>query len=170
MKTILWATLVANGNFAQIGAEEQSHQAAFGDFLARAQAAGNFIVGRKTFEQLAASGGGGSMGNIEAVLVSQTSEEIPGVQVVSSPQEALTYLQARGHTTALLAGGATLHNAFLGQGLVDELIFNVVPALEGKGLNLLLDQDRYQYQKVKLLGFQSLGNDIVQLHYAVDHT
>jgi hypothetical protein len=53
---------------------------------------------------------------------------------------------------------------------IDELVLNVVPALEGKGLNLLLDQDRYQYQEVKLLGFQSLGNDIVQLHYAVDHT
>jgi hypothetical protein len=61
MKTILWGTLVANGNFAQIGAENPSHKEAFGDFLARAQATGNFIVGRKTFEELAASGGG-SMG------------------------------------------------------------------------------------------------------------
>lgn len=169
MKTILWATLVANGNFAQISAENPSHRAAFGDFLARARATGNCIVGRKTFEELAASGGG-SMDDIDMVLVSQTIQEIPGVKVVRSPQEALTYLQARGYTTVLLAGGATLHNAFLGQGLVDELIFNVVPALEGKGLNLLLDPDRYQYQEATLLGFQSLGNDIVQLHYAVDHT
>ncbi|GHO92354.1 hypothetical protein KSF_024020 [Reticulibacter mediterranei] len=168
MKIILWATLVANGNFAQISAENSSHREAFGDFLARAQATGNFIVGRKTFEELATSGGG-NMGEIDMVLVSQTIEEIPGVKVVSSPKEALTYLQAKGYTTTLLAGGAALHNAFLGQGLVDELIFNVVPALEGKGLNLLLDQDRYQYQEVKLLGFQSLGNDIVQLHYAVEH-
>jgi dihydrofolate reductase len=168
MKIILWATLVANGNFAQISAENSSHREAFSDFLARAQATGNFIVGRKTFEELAASGGG-NMGKIDMVLVSQTIEEIPGVKVVSSPKEALTYLQAKGYTTTLLAGGAALHNTFLSQGLVDELIFNVVPALEGKGLNLLLDQDRYQYQEVKLLGFQSLGNNIVQLHYAVDH-
>ncbi|GHO63051.1 hypothetical protein KSC_019430 [Ktedonobacter sp. SOSP1-52] len=168
MKTILWGTLVANGNFAQIGADKPSHKEAFGDFLARAQATGNFIVGRKTFEELATSGGG-SMGEIDIVVVSQTIKEIPGVKLVRSPQEALTYLQAKGYTTTLLAGGAALHNAFLGQGLVDELIFNVVPALEGKGLNLLLDQDRYQYQEVKLLGFQSLGNDIVQLHYAVNH-
>jgi len=169
MKTILWGTLVANGNFAQIGEGRPTHQVAFGDFLARAQATGNFIVGRKTFEGFAASGEG-SMGNIDVVLVSQSIKEIPGVKVVRSPREALTYLQAKGYATTLLAGGATLHNAFLGQGLVDELIFNVVPALEGKGLNLLLDQDRYQYQEVKLLDFQSLGNDIVQLHYEVDHT
>jgi hypothetical protein len=44
----------------------------------------------------------------------------------------------------------------------------VVPALEGKGLNILLDQERYQYKEVKLLDVQSLGNDIVQLHYAVN--
>ena len=168
MKTILWGTLVANGNFAQISEDKPAHQAAFGDFAARAQATGNFIVGRKTFEGFAASGIG-SMGKIDVVLVSQSIKEIPGVKVVSSPQEALTYLQAKGYTTTLLAGGAALLSAFLSQGLVDELVLNVVPALEGKGLNLLLDQDRYQYQEVKLLGFQSLGNDIVQLHYAVDH-
>jgi hypothetical protein len=57
MKIILWATLVANGNFAQISADKPSHKEAFSDFLARAQATGNFIVGRKTFEELAASGG-----------------------------------------------------------------------------------------------------------------
>jgi dihydrofolate reductase len=168
MKVILWATLVANGNFAQISAENSSHREAFSDFLTRTQATGNFIVGRKTFEELAASGGG-DMGKIDMVLVSQTIEEIPGVKVVRSPKEALTHLQAKGYTSTLLAGGAALHNAFLSQGLVDELIFNVVPALEGKGLNLLLDQDRYQYQEVKLLDFQSLSNNIVQLHYAVDH-
>ncbi len=49
-------------------------------------------------------------------------------------------MQEKGHTTALLAGDADLHNAFLDHGQVSELIFNVVPVLEGKGLNLLLDK------------------------------
>ncbi|MDQ0877516.1 riboflavin biosynthesis pyrimidine reductase [Paenibacillus sp. V4I3] len=44
--------------------------------------------------------------------------------------------QDKGYKTALISGGADLHNAFLGQELVDELIFNVAPVLEGKGLNL----------------------------------
>ena len=64
MKTILWATLVAHGNFAQISEEKPSHKQAFGEFVARAQATGNFIVGRKTFEGFAASGGG-SLGEID---------------------------------------------------------------------------------------------------------
>ncbi len=80
------------------------------------------------------------------------------------------YLQAQGHTTALLGAGADLHNTFLAHGLVDELIFNVVPVLEGKGLNLLLDTDHYQYKDVQLVDFKSLGGDVVQLHYAVAHT
>ena len=169
MKVILWGTLVANGNFAQISEGNPVHQAAFSDFAARAQAAGNFIVGRKTFEVFAASGAeADSMGKIDIVLVSQSIKEIPGVKVVRSPQEALAYLQARGHTTTILAGGAALLSAFLSQGLVDQLVLNVVPALEGKGLNILLDQERYQYKEVKLLDVQSLDKDIVQLHYAVD--
>ncbi|WP_322786716.1 dihydrofolate reductase family protein [Paenibacillus alginolyticus] len=64
-------------------------------------------------------------------------------------------------------GGADLHNAFLGQGLVDELIFNVAPVLEGKGLNLLIDTEKYQYKEVELLNFKSLGSGVVQLHYAI---
>ncbi|MED1097346.1 MULTISPECIES: dihydrofolate reductase family protein [Bacillus] len=94
---------------------------------------------------------------------------MPGVKVVESPQDALNYLQEKGHRTALLTGGADLHNAFLEQGLVDEVIFNVAPVLEGKGLNLLLDTANYQYKDVQLLDFKSLGGGVVQLHYSVSH-
>ncbi len=102
-------------------------------------------------------------------MVSKNVKEIPGIKLVGSPQEALNYLQEKGHKTALLAGGADLHNAFLGHGLVDELIFNVAPVLEGKGLNLLLDKGHYQYKDVQLLDFKSLGGGVVQLHFAVGH-
>jgi dihydrofolate reductase len=166
MKTILWATLTANGNYAQSSSENPPKQEALDDFAVQAQAAGNFIVGRKTFESFAANGGG-AFGDLDIVVVSQSVKEIPGVKVVESPQEALTYLQAKGHKTALLAGGADLHNAFLGHGLVDKVIFNVAPVLEGKGLNLLLDTDHYQYKDAQLLDFKSLGGGVVQLHYAV---
>lgn len=168
MKTILWATLTANGNYAQSSAENPAKPEALADFAAQAKTTGNFIVGRKTFEGFAANGGG-PFGDLDIVVISQNIKEIPGVKVVESPQEALTYLQAKGHHTALLAGGADLHNAFLGQGLVDEVIFNIAPVLEGKGLNLLLNTDHYQYQDVQLLDFKSLGGGVVQLHYAIGH-
>ena len=166
MKTILWATLTANGNYAQSSAEHMPKKEALADFAAQVNSVGNFIVGRKTFEILLA-GGGGAFANVDIVVVSQSAKEMPSVKFVRLPQEALSYLQERGHKTALLAGGADLHNAFLDQGLVDEVIFNVAPVLEGKGLNLLLDQEQYQYKDVQLLDFKPLGGGVVQLHYAI---
>jgi dihydrofolate reductase len=168
MKTILWATLTANGNYAQSSTEHPPKTEAFNDFVAHAKTAGNFVVGRKTFEGMQA-GSENPFDEVDIVVVSQSVNEIPGVKVVGSPQEALNYLQAKGHTAALVGAGADLHNAFLGQGLVDEVIFNIAPVLEGKGLNLLLDTEHYQYKEVQLLDFKSLGGGVVQLHYSVDH-
>ncbi|TDF98749.1 dihydrofolate reductase family protein [Paenibacillus piri] len=167
MKTILWATLTANGNYAQSGPEHPPKQEALDDFATHAKAAGNFIVGRRTFEGMRASGGGGAFAGMDIVVVSASIKELPGVTVAGSPQEALSYLQEKGHQTALIAGGADLHNACLGHGLVDELIFNVAPVLEGKGLNLLTDQDNYQYKDVQLLDFKALGSGVIQLRYSL---
>ncbi|MCZ8519625.1 MULTISPECIES: dihydrofolate reductase family protein [Paenibacillus] len=166
MKTILWATLTANGNYAQSSPEHPPKPEALTDFVLQAKAAGNFIVGRRTFEGMQASGGG-ELGNLDIVVVSRGAKEIPGVTVACSPQEALAYLQHKGHLTALISGGADLHNVFLGHRLVDEIIFNIAPVLEGKGLNLLLDKGHYQYKDMELLDFKSLGGGVIQLHYAV---
>ncbi len=166
MKTVLWATLTANGNYAQSSPEHPPKPEAFNDFVAHAKAAGNFIVGRRTFEGMR-TGGGNPFGEVDIVVVSQSVKEIPGVKVAGSPQEALGYLQEKGHTTALVGAGTELHNAFLGQGLVDEVIFNIAPVLEGKGLNLLLDTEHYAYKDVQLLDFKSLGGGVVQLQYAI---
>ncbi|AIQ14284.1 dihydrofolate reductase family protein [Paenibacillus durus] len=168
MKTILWATLTANGNYAQSSPTHPPKKEALDDFAAQAKAAGNFIVGRRTFEGMQASGGG-AFADIDIVVVSTSTKELPGITVAGSPQEALNYLQQKGHQTALIVGGADLHNAFLGHGLVDELMFNVAPVIEGKGLNLLIDKDDYQYKDVQLLDFKSLGSGVIQLHYAVGH-
>lgn len=167
MKTILWATLSANGNYAQSSTVNPPKQEALADFAANAKAAGNFIVGRRTFEGMRASGGGG-FSDIDIVVISSNRTEIAGVKLAGSPQEALEYLHVKGHQTALLAGGADLHNSFLEHGLVDELIFNVAPVLEGKGLNLLIDREQYQFKDVLLVECKSLGGGVVQLRYAID--
>ncbi|MDU0203990.1 dihydrofolate reductase family protein [Paenibacillus sp. MAH-36] len=127
MKTILWATLTGNGNYAQSSPNNPPKEEALGDFATHVQAAGNFIVGRGTFEGMQASEDGWAFTGMDIVVVSAIVKEIPGVTVVGSLLEALSYLRKRGYQTALVSGGADLHNAFLGQGLVDELIFNVAP-------------------------------------------
>lgn len=165
MKTILWATLSANGNYAQSSPDNPPKQEALADFAAHVATTGNFIVGRRTFEGMRASGGG--FADVDIVVISSNLTDIPGVKLVKSPQEALDYLEAKGHQTTLLAGGADLHNSFLEHGLVDELIFNVAPVLEGRGLHLVSDREQYRFQDVQLLDSKSLGNGVVQLHYAI---
>lgn len=167
MKTILWATLTANGNYAQSGPDNPPKQEALDDFFAHAIAAGNFVVGRRTFEGMRGSGGPGPLADIDIVVVSKSITEIPGVKVVGSPEEALSYLKEKGHQTALVSGGADIHNSFLSQGLVDEVIFNVAPVLEGKGLNLLIDSDSYLSKQVQLLDCKPLGGGVIQLRYAI---
>ncbi|KIL39258.1 dihydrofolate reductase [Gordoniibacillus kamchatkensis] len=168
MKTILWATLTANGNYAQSGPEHPPKKEALDDFAAHAKAVGNFIVGRRTFEGMRGNGGPGPFAGIDIVVVSKNASEIPGVTVARSPKEALDYLKQKGHQSALISGGADIHNSFLGQGLVDEVIFNVAPVLEGKGLNLLIDKDSYRYKHVQLLECKPLGGGVVHLRYAID--
>ncbi|EFM11078.1 bifunctional deaminase-reductase domain protein [Paenibacillus curdlanolyticus YK9] len=170
MKTVLWATLTANGNYAQSGPKNPPKQEALDDFFTQAKAAGNFIVGRRTFEGMRGNGGPGPFTEIEIVVVSKSAADIPGVKVVRSPEEALSHLHEQGHQTALISGGADIHNSFLGQGLVDEVIFNVAPVMEGKGLNLLIDSDQYQFKQVQLLDCKPLGGGIVQLRYAISGT
>ena len=60
MKTILWATLTANGNYAQSGPENPPKKEALEDFTAHAKAAG---IGRRSFEGMVGNGGGGCSGN-----------------------------------------------------------------------------------------------------------
>ncbi|AKG37047.1 dihydrofolate reductase family protein [Paenibacillus durus] len=169
MKTTLWATLTANGNYAQSSPENPPKKEALDDFAAHAIAAGNFIVGRRTFEGMLENGGvgDGPFADLDVVVVSGNAGDLPGVTIARSPQEALNYLQQKGHQTALIGAGADLHNAFLSQGLVDEVIFNVAPVMEGKGLNLLIDKDNYQYKHVQLLDCKPLGSGVVQLRYAI---
>lgn len=168
MKTILWATLTANGNYAQSGPANPPKKEALEDFAAHAKAAGNFIVGRRTFEGMRGNGGPGPFGEVDIVVVSESASEIPGVTVAKSPEEALRYLKDNGYSTAVISGGAELHNSFLGKNLVDELVFNVAPALEGKGLNVVIDREEYRTRQVQLLDCKPLGGGVVQLRYAID--
>jgi dihydrofolate reductase len=170
MKTILWATLTANGNYARSTPAHPPKAPALADFAAQVAAAGNFIVGRQTFQefqsqpQRSASDAGEVFAKADIVVVSR-SLEAAGLQVARTPQAALARLRERGHRTALLAGGEQLHNAFLASGLVDELVVNLAPALEDDGLRLHLPQGGYA--ELRLLSSRELGEGVLQLHYAM---
>jgi len=170
MKTILWATLTANGNYARSTPSHPPKPQALADFAAQVGGCGNFVVGRHTFQQFqaqpqrSARNAAPTFASADVVVVSR-SLELAGATVVRTPQAALAYLQERGHTTVLLAGGEQLHNAFLEAGLVDELIVNIAPSLEDAGLRVVLPPGGYQ--ELRLLGSQDLGGGVFQLRYAL---
>jgi dihydrofolate reductase len=163
MKTILWATLSANGNYARSSADNPPRPEALRDFAQHAKAHGNFIVGRKTFEGFAANGPDPNFAALDIVVVSSRPVSISGVTWACSPSVALKHLEEHGHTTALLSGGESLHNAFLADDLVDEAVFNIAPVLEGQGLSVHLPRGRHR--NVILLGMKELGGGLVQLRY-----
>jgi dihydrofolate reductase len=165
MKVTLWATLSANGNYARATPENPPRSEALADFRQQALAHGNFIVGRKTFEGFAARGPNPDFRNLDIIVVSRNSLPIEGVLVANSPSAALTLLAARKHASALISGGEALHNAFLDEGLVDEMILNVAPILEGSGLNIHLPVGKHL--PVQLSGCREIGGGMVQLRYAL---
>jgi dihydrofolate reductase len=169
MKTILWATLTANGNYARASAPHPPRPEATADFASHARSHGNFIVGRRTFEAFQAqpSRAGAAAPNPFAnttIVVVSTTLAASNVSTVASPEAALAALRERGHSTALLAAGEKLHNAFLERDLVDELLLNVVPTLEDEGLKILLPKGKRR--ELELLGSKPLATGIIQLHYA----
>jgi dihydrofolate reductase len=174
MRSVVWATLTANGTYARASAAHPPTQQALEDFAAQAKRAGNFIVGRRTFEGFQsdssrrAVGADHTFAGTDIVVVSGARLEAPGVVSASSPADALAHLERKGHATALIAGGETLINAFLAQGLVDELVVNIVPALESEGLTLHLPDE--QYAELTLLESRELGGGVGQRRYALNRS
>jgi dihydrofolate reductase len=171
MKTMLWATLTANGNYARNDPAHPPRPEALADFAAQATAAGNFIVGRRTFEsfqaqsrppRVDASVAPSPFASTTIVVVSSTLR-VPGVLSASTARGALELLAEHGHVTALIAGGEQLHNAFLAEDLVDELVLNVAPVLEDDGFKIALP--RGQYRKLSLIETKPLGGGVIQLRY-----
>ncbi len=174
MKTILWATLTANGNYQRNDPKHPPRPEALADFAAHVRATGCFVVGRRTFEGFAAqqraddgsarAPEGGGLGNPTIVVVTSTAVAgPPGLLSAQTPRAALDLLRERGFASVLVAGGATLHNAFLAEDLVDELVIDVAPVLEDEGLAIVLPKGKTR--SVRLLETLSLGGGVVQLRY-----
>ncbi|WAP53219.1 dihydrofolate reductase family protein [Arthrobacter sp. ATA002] len=69
-----------------------------------------------------------------------------------------------GEKDVLLAGGGNIASQFMDDGLIDELVFTVVPVALGSGRPMLPVGGITK--PAVLLGTRSLGNGLVQLHYA----
>jgi len=81
----------------------------------------------------------------------------------SNPSEIVQMLEQKGHTEAVIIGGAMTMSAFVNAGLVDDIYFIMEPVLFGGGLPLLKGVEIEQ--KLKLSEVTKLNDNTVQLHY-----
>ena len=166
MKTILYMTLTATGQFVQADEAHPIPQEILADFGRLVGKTGNLIVGRRTYDLMHAQLAGGGFSGIEVVVVSHAPLQAEGVSVAGTPREAVRHLEQKGFESALVGGGALLDGAFLSQGPVDEIYLNVEPRLASRGG--ILAAEGLLSTTLRLMGTAHLTDDIVQLHYGAD--
>ncbi|MFL5593864.1 MAG: dihydrofolate reductase family protein [Gemmatimonadaceae bacterium] len=98
------------------------------------------VMGRKTYEIVAAQGGNGAMPGLDVVVFSRTLPAVArrGVRIVNDdPSEVVAALKAKPGRDIWLFGGGVLFRSLLDAGLVDTVEVAVMPVLLGAGVPLL---------------------------------
>ena len=98
------------------------------------------VMGRKTYEVLAAQGGHGAMPGLDVVVFSRTRPAAAhrGVRIINDdPREIVAALKAKPGRDIWLYGGGALFRSLLDAGLVDTVEVAVMPVLIGAGVPLL---------------------------------
>jgi dihydrofolate reductase len=127
------------------------------------------LLGRKTFEASARSGGGaGSFGDIKAYVFSRTLDpkRHPDVQIIS--EDAGTFVrrlkQSEGKDICVMGGGELARSLF-DAGAIDEVGFNIHPVLLGSGVPAFLDMARRT--QLELLECRRIDGGCVYVTYRV---
>src|SRR5437762_4993940 len=100
------------------------------DFAALFREFDTAVMGRKTYEVLAAQGGHGAMPGLEVIVFSRTLRPAayPGVRIVNDdPREVVAALKAKPGRDIWLYGGGDCFRSLLNAGLVDTVELAVVP-------------------------------------------
>jgi dihydrofolate reductase len=110
------------------------------DFAAIYKEFDTAVMGRKTYEIVAAQGGHGAWPGLDVVVFSRTlpAATHPGVRIVNDdPREVVAALKAKPGRDIWLYGGGVLFRSLLDAGLVDTVEVAVIPVLLGAGIPLL---------------------------------
>ena len=138
------------------------------DFAALFARFDTLLMGRKTYEQAKAMGGGGAMPGVASIIASRTlkPEDCPGATVIGDGlTDRVRGLRAGRGKDIWLFGGGVLFRSLLDAGLVDEVGVAVMPVLLGGGVPLLAPGKR---AKLRLTGNALYKSGIASLEYAVE--
>ena len=139
------------------------------DFRALYRRFDTMLVGRKTFELMAAQGEAGRIPGMRTYAVSRTlrPEDHPEVTVVAEPsREWLAALKEEPGRDIWLMGGASLFGSLLALGMVDAVEVAIIPIVLGEGLPLVPPPMRQA--KLRLTNHKVYAKTgIVSLEYAI---
>jgi dihydrofolate reductase len=130
-----------------------------------------FLMGRRTFEGMAATGGGAQSG-VQTIVFSRTlrQQDYPNVTIVpEDPEQALSDLRSKPGKDIWLFGGGSLFRSLLEARLVDGVETSVIPVLLGEGIPLLPPNPSSERFKLTLTSSRTYKTGIVSLEYAVEY-
>jgi dihydrofolate reductase len=125
------------------------------------------LVGRRTFDGMAAAGRS-SMPGMKTIVFSRTlrQDDHPGITIVKFGQrETLAALKASQGKDIWLFGGGSLFRSLAEDGLVDTVEVTIVPILLGAGVPLL--PSPANRIKLSLTAHRVYPTGIVSLEYAI---
>lgn len=128
------------------------------------------IWGRKTWENIISCGEEyiKDLKDLNIIILSSKNIEtkkIPNVIYCNSIDEVLKVCEKMKYEKLFISGGATINNAFMEKGIVDEIILNYNPFVLNKGIPLF--KGNYFENKLKLEKIIKEKDDIVQVHYSI---
>lgn len=128
------------------------------------------VMGRKTFEVVAKSGGGAYPG-VKNYVFSRTLHAIDNPKVELVSDDAATFvarLKTQHGKNICVMGGGELASALFNADLIDEVGLNVHPVLLGTGIPMFPQIDRQM--DLELIKNQQLSADCVYVLYRVKRT
>jgi dihydrofolate reductase len=169
MEVILYMATTINGFIANESDDTDfTSEIEWDNFKEMIKNVGNMIIGRRTYEIMRDGGEFKNLENIYTLVISRnvnleltTNNNL----IVKTPKEALTILEKKGFTKALVAGGGTLNASFMAENLINEIYIHIEHTVFGKGIQLFKDKDFEA--DLKLLGTKKLSDNEIQLHYKV---
>lgn len=124
------------------------------------------LMGRRTYEVVAARGGEGPASDMETIVFSSTlsPDRHPEVDVTSAdPAEVVEELRGRPGRDVWLMGGGRLFRSLLERGGVDRVEVGVVPVLPGDGIPVLPSWEGEA--RLELIDATSYPGGMVMLRY-----
>ena len=96
----------------------------------------------------------------------QAKSDNPTVVFTRSQVTEITQmLSEKGHTDAVIIGGATIISEFINAGLVDDIYFVMEPVLFGIGLQLFKSSELEL--KLNLVDVEKLNDNTIKIHYKI---